>query len=149
MGVLARGSSHAWLSAQPPIDTSGIFSAHVSAETSSLKKLKFWSNFSPNQAILSTFRFFQSKKKSGGGVKNFKIFVWYIFSPNQAILSNFRFFRFFQKNINCGHYVCLPSTKIVVTMFACHLHNSSGMCLHLARTNHMSAESPSKSPLTP
>ena len=28
-------------------------------------------------------------------------------------------------------------------MFACHLHNSSGMCLHLARTNHVSAESPS------
>jgi hypothetical protein len=34
-------------------------------------------------------------------------------------------------------------------MFACYLHNSSGMCLHLARTNHLSAESPSKSPLTP
>ena len=34
-------------------------------------------------------------------------------------------------------------------MFACHLHNSSGMCLHLAWTNHVSAESPSKSPLTP
>ena len=44
--------------------------------------------------------------------------------------------------INCGHYFCLPSTKIMVTMFACHLHNSSGMCLHLARTNHLSVESP-------
>ena len=32
------------------------------------------------------------------------------------------------------HYVCLASTKIVVTMLACHLHNS-GMCFHLARTN--------------
>ena len=27
--------------------------------------------------------------------------------------------------------------------YFCHLHNSSGMCLHLARTNHVSAESPS------
>ena len=32
MGVLAPGSAHARLSAQPPIDTSGNFSAHVSAE---------------------------------------------------------------------------------------------------------------------
>ena len=58
-------------------------------------------------------------------------------------LSTFRFFHFFHFFFNCGHYFCLPSTKIVVTMFACHLHNSSGMCLHLARTNHVSAESPS------
>jgi hypothetical protein len=28
-------------------------------------------------------------------------------------------------------------------MFACHLHNLSRMRLRLARTNHMSAESPS------
>jgi hypothetical protein len=48
---------------------------------------------------------------------------------------HFLFFSIFSKKIYCGHYVCLPSTKIVVTMFACHLQNSSGMCLHLARTN--------------
>ena len=36
---------------------------------------------------------------------------------------------------NCGHYVCLASTYIAVTMVAWHLHNSSGKCLHLARTN--------------
>jgi hypothetical protein len=33
MGVLAPGSSHAKPSARPPIDTSGNFSAHVSAES--------------------------------------------------------------------------------------------------------------------
>ena len=32
MGVLAPGSAHARPSAQPPIDTSGNFSAHMSAE---------------------------------------------------------------------------------------------------------------------
>ena len=32
MGVLAPGSAHARPSARPPIDTSGNFSAHVSAE---------------------------------------------------------------------------------------------------------------------
>jgi hypothetical protein len=40
---------------------------------------------------------------------------------------HFKFFHF-HLNKNCGHYVCLASTKIVVTIFACHLHNSSGMC---------------------
>ena len=33
MGVLAPGSAHAGPSAQPPIGTSGIFPAHVSAES--------------------------------------------------------------------------------------------------------------------
>jgi hypothetical protein len=40
MGVLAPGSAHARPSAQPPIDVSGYFSAHVSAESPS--------NISPN-----------------------------------------------------------------------------------------------------
>ena len=40
MGVLAPGSAHARPSARPPIDTSGNFSAHVSAESHS--------NISPN-----------------------------------------------------------------------------------------------------
>ena len=35
MGVLAPGSAHARPSAQLPIDTSGIFPAHVSAESPS------------------------------------------------------------------------------------------------------------------
>ena len=77
---------------------------------------------SPNQAILSTFNYFQTK--SGGGVKISKYFS-----------DQFSFFHFIQIFFYCGHYFCLPSAKIVVTMFACHLHNSSGMCLHLARTN--------------
>ena len=40
MGVLAPGSAHARPSARPPIDTSGNFPAHVSAESPS--------NISPN-----------------------------------------------------------------------------------------------------
>ena len=40
MGVLAPGSAHARPTAQPPIDVSGNFSAHVSAESPS--------NISPN-----------------------------------------------------------------------------------------------------
>ena len=40
MGVLAPGSAHARPSAQPPIDVSGIFPAHLSAESPS--------NISPN-----------------------------------------------------------------------------------------------------
>ena len=40
MGVLAPGSAHARPSAQPPIDTSGNFPAHMSAESPS--------NISPN-----------------------------------------------------------------------------------------------------
>ena len=35
MGVLASGSAHAIPSAQPPIDMSGNFPAHVSAESPS------------------------------------------------------------------------------------------------------------------
>ena len=34
--------------------------------------------------------------------------------------------------------ILISRLSLVVTMFACHLHNSSGMCLHLARTNHLS-----------
>ena len=64
----------------------------------------------------------------GGGVK--------IFKQKSVNSKHFSFFSFFStKKNHCGHYVCLPSTKIVFTMFACHLHNSSGMCLHLTRTN--------------
>ena len=40
------------------------------------------------------------------------------------------FFHLFQKKS-----IIVVTSKIVVTMFGCHLHNSSGMCLHLARTN--------------
>ena len=40
MGVLAPGSAHARPSARPPIDTSGNFPAHMSAESPS--------NISPN-----------------------------------------------------------------------------------------------------
>ena len=60
MGVLAPGSGHARPSLRPPIDTSGIFLAHMSGGGEIVWKL-FWSTFSPNQRILSTFRFFQKK----------------------------------------------------------------------------------------
>ena len=60
MGVLAPGSAHARPSARPPIDTSGNFSAHMSGGGETVWQF-FWSTFSPNQRILSTFRFFQKK----------------------------------------------------------------------------------------
>ena len=41
---------------------------------------------------------------------------------NQPIPSTFSVF---QKNKNCFHYGCHASTKIVVTIFACHLHKSA------------------------
>ena len=48
--------------------------------------------------------------------------MWNLFWSNQAILSTF--FQFFpNENKNCGHYVSLASTKIMVTMFACHLQS--------------------------
>jgi hypothetical protein len=59
----------------------------------------------------------------GGGGNLGEHFFRSIFSPNQAILSTFCLFHFFLKiNKNCGHYVCLASLKIVVTIFGCHLH---------------------------
>ena len=73
-----------------------------------------------------------------GGVEIFLMLFWSTFSPNQAILNTFLFlaksnnskhFLFFssffsQKKYYCGHYVCLASSKIVVILFACHLHKS-------------------------
>merc|ERR1712148_60432 len=125
--------------------------------------------FSPNQAILSTFRFFQKKKKiggggnfqnifptnflaksgnskhfsffskkkkkiGGGGVKKFQNIFLINFLAKSGNSKHFSFFSFFSKKKlwslflpaiyeNSGHFV------------SCHLHNSSGMCLHLAWTN--------------
>ena len=95
-------------------------------------------NFLANQAILSTFRFFSSKKVGGGGGKKFQNIFLFNFLAKSGNSKHFSFFHFFNKKIICSHYFCLPSTKIVVTMFACYLHNSSGMCLHLSRTNNQS-----------
>jgi hypothetical protein len=112
MGVLAPGSAHARPSAWPPFDTSRNLSAHVSGRGADQIVRRFFSSFfSPNQRILRTFCFFQKKKKKYWGGNIFKIFF------------------IFQKTINCGHYFCLPSTKIVVTMFACHLHSSDQSCV--------------------
>ena len=84
--------------------------------------------FTPNQEILSTFRLKkQNKTNSWGGGKFLKSFS----DQLSRQIKQFQALFF----LNCGNYFCLLSTKIVVTMFACHLHNSSGMCLHLARTN--------------
>ena len=71
----------------------------------------------------------------GGGGKKIQNIFLINFLAKSDNSKHFSFFHFFQKKINCGHYFCLSSSKIVVTMFACHLHNSSGMCLHLARSN--------------
>jgi hypothetical protein len=59
----------------------------------------------------------------GGGGKISKIFVG-IWGAKSVNSNHFSFFSFFSnKNKNCGHYVCLASTKIMVTMFAWHLQN--------------------------
>ena len=72
MGVLAPGSAHARPSARPPIDTSGNFPAHVSAESHS--------NISPNPSEVIHFcRSNKNLKKPknhpprgpGGGGPNF------------------------------------------------------------------------------
>ena len=57
------------------------------------------------------------KNKSGEELNKFQSIFWSIYSQNQAILNTFNFFLFFQKKINCGHYFCLLSTKIVDTLF--------------------------------
>ena len=46
MGILAPGSTHAWPSAQIPIDTSGNFSAHMSERGEGGKKYEFSGQFS-------------------------------------------------------------------------------------------------------
>ena len=60
----------------------------------------------------------KNRPPGGQGVGIRFFFFRSIFSPNQAILSTFRCF--LKINKNCGHYVCLASSKIVVTIFACH-----------------------------
>jgi hypothetical protein len=132
-------SAHAWRSARPPIDTSGNFSAHMSGGGGENCQRVFLINFLAKSENYKNFSFFSQKKKNlvGGGGKIFKIFFWPIFSPNQAILSTFRFFHIFQNKINCGHYFCLPSTKIVVTMFACHLHSSDQSCVCRVTFKHL------------
>ena len=54
MGVLAPGSEHAWPSTQPPIDTSGNFSAHRPGGGVIFWKF-FWSSFLTNQRIAFFF----------------------------------------------------------------------------------------------
>ena len=51
MGVLTPGSAHARPSAQPPIDVSGNFPAHLSAESPS--------NISPNPSEVNDINVFQ------------------------------------------------------------------------------------------
>ena len=66
---------------------------------------------------------------SGGGGENFQHIFLINFLAKSGNSMHFSFFHFLQKKFNCGQYFCLPSTKIVVTMFSFHFHNSSGMCL--------------------
>ena len=73
-----------------------------------------------------------------GGGKKFKNFFFIHFLPKTGNFKPFSFFFFFfKKKINCGHYVCLPSTKIVVTMFACHLHSSDQSCVCRVTFKHL------------
>ena len=55
VGVLAPRSAHAWPSARLLTIISGIFSVHVSEGGYKIVRKFFWSTFSPNQRILSTF----------------------------------------------------------------------------------------------
>ena len=60
MGVLAPGSVHARPSARPPIDTSGHFSAHVSAESTSpppAPQMQFPLFRTPTATVLKFFLF--------------------------------------------------------------------------------------------
>ena len=73
MGLLARPST------QAPIDTSGIFLAHMSGRESKIWKF-FQSIFFPIQGILSTFRFFlknpkKSNPQGAGGATKFLFFL--------------------------------------------------------------------------
>ena len=70
--------------------------------------------------------------------KIFKKIFWSTFSPNQAILRTFRFFHFFwRKQLIVVTTFWLPSTKIVVTMFACHLHSSDQSCVCRVNFKHL------------
>jgi hypothetical protein len=77
MGILAPGSAHARPSAQPPINMSGNFPAHMSGVGGGLNFQKFFQSiFSPNQEILSTFLFlhFFLKRKE----KVVIMFAWHL-----------------------------------------------------------------------
>ena len=146
MGVLAPKSAHTRSSARPPSTLVEIF-RHMCLQsrlqTSSPTPQKgganffetFLMNFLSKSGNSKHFSFFWRRKKLGrGGRHIFKKtfsdqFSW-------QILNNFFSSSFFsKKNQNCGHYVCPAPSIIVVTMFTCHLAESSGICLHLAWTN--------------
>ena len=61
MGVLAPGSAHARPSAQPPIDTSGNLSAHMSGGGVKLSE-SFLINLLAKSEISEHFSFFEEKK---------------------------------------------------------------------------------------
>ena len=51
------------------------------------------------------------------GVKKFQNIFLINFLAKSGNSKHFSFFSFFSKKINCGHYFCLLSTKIVDTLF--------------------------------
>ena len=61
MGVLAPGSAHARPSAQPPIDTSGNFSAHISGGGGGKLSDSFLINFLAKLENSKHFSFFSKK----------------------------------------------------------------------------------------
>ena len=74
-------------------------------------------------------RTFCLKKKTSGGQHFQNIFLINFLAKSGNSKHFSVFFIFFKKIINCGHYFCVPSTKIVVTMFACHLHSLDQSCV--------------------
>jgi hypothetical protein len=110
MGVLVPGFAHARAFAQPPIDVSGNFLRR----TLKISKV-FLINFI-SKSVNSKHFFFKPIFRGGICLKSF-------FNQfSRQILSTFHIFYFVLKKI-----------KIVVIIFACHLHKSSGMCLQLGK----------------
>ena len=79
MGVLAPGSAHDRPSAQTPIDSSGNFPAHVSAESTSISPNRSYPKFQKPRTTFEPLHsdIFSTKKSKkwwwwwGGGVKLF------------------------------------------------------------------------------
>ena len=102
MGVLAPGSAHARPSARPPIDTSGNFPAHMSAESpSNISPIlsKFISDVSDPYDTFFSFLFLPPLfKTTERVVVGFQIFAW-------ALKKS-------QYNIN--HHFCLLASFILI-----------------------------------
>ena len=103
----------------------------------------FWSIFSPNQAILSTFHFFLKKPNFflGGGQKNLKLFL-INFLPKSGNSKHFFFLFIFFKKKSKSWSLCLPCTfensghYVGATSFVQHLECTTLECTTLVCTTY-------------